>query len=195
MAITVAGQTWVFLGGILVGAALGVCYDLFRVVRLAVPHPAALVAVEDLVFFCVCAAGTFLYLLGAGYGQLRGFILVGELVGFLLYHCTLGAVAIRVFGVVLAWLGRFLRLLRRLTWDPAARLLRWMGRLVAKVARIPGNYLKSRGKNSRIPLQMHRGVLYNLKEQPWKIGRKKNVQCRSGLRNEKRQKQKNEPGG
>ena len=82
MAITIAGQTWIFLGGILVGAALGVCYDLFRVVRLAVPHPAALVAVEDLVFFCVCAAGTFLYLLGRAMASCGGSSWWGNWWGF-----------------------------------------------------------------------------------------------------------------
>ena len=48
MEITIAGQTWTFLGGILLGAVLGICYDLFRVARIIISHPPALVAVEDI---------------------------------------------------------------------------------------------------------------------------------------------------
>ena len=195
MGITIAGQTWTFLGGVLLGAALGVCYDLFRVARLAIPHSGALVAVEDLLFFCICAAATFLYLLGTAYGEVRLFVLVGEGVGFSLYHCTLGAVTIRVAGVLVRALGRLFSGLRRLVWQPLVRLALWVLRPASKMAKILANCRKSGGKNSRIPLQTRRGLLYNLKNSFVKNRQKKFEKSRSGLQDEERQKQKNESGG
>ena len=50
MGITIAGQTWLFLLSIALGAGLGVCYDLFRILRIALPHPTLAVLAEDLLF-------------------------------------------------------------------------------------------------------------------------------------------------
>ena len=195
MEITIAGQTWTFLGGILLGAVLGICYDLFRVARIIISHPPALVAVEDILFFGICTVGTFLYLLGAGYGEIRMFVLVGELVGFSLYHCTLGALAVRLVQAILNILRRIFSLLWRLLLAPVLRLAGWIIRPVSKVVKNLANYAKSHGKNSRFPLQRRYNLLYNLKEQLWRKRQKKNEECRSGLKDEKRWKQKDEPCG
>lgn len=90
MEITVARQTIVFLMSIGLGAVLGVCYDFFRVARVAVRHSAVAVAVEDIVYSSVCIAATFLFLLETEYGEVRLFLLAGECVGFVLYYFTVG---------------------------------------------------------------------------------------------------------
>ena len=82
MEITVAGQTWIFLMSVALGAALGVLYDVFRIVRIAVRTPPAVVLVEDLAFSIVCTTATFLFLIGADKGQLRMFLLIGERLTF-----------------------------------------------------------------------------------------------------------------
>lgn len=94
MEITVAGQTWIFLMSVALGAALGVLYDVFRIVRIAVRTPPAVVLVEDLAFSIVCTTATFLFLIGADKGQLRMFLLIGEASGFALYYCTVGTLII-----------------------------------------------------------------------------------------------------
>ena len=82
MEITVAGQTWLFLLSVALGAALGVCYDVFRILRIAFRHPSLAVLLEDILFSLAAAGATFAFLLTTGNGQLRAFFLIGEMVEF-----------------------------------------------------------------------------------------------------------------
>ena len=82
MEITVAGQTWLFLLSVALGAALGVCYDVFRILRIAFRHPSLAVLLEDILFSLAAAGATFAFLLTTGNGQLRAFFLIGSWWGF-----------------------------------------------------------------------------------------------------------------
>lgn len=73
-----------------VGAALSAFYDLFRLARLAVPHPVWMVFLEDLLFCGISAVAVFLFLLEVRNGQIRFFLLAGIGAGFFLWHETLG---------------------------------------------------------------------------------------------------------
>lgn len=85
MELRITDQLRAFLLAILLGAAIGVLYDLLRAVRLRQPR---LTAVLDLVC-CLAAGGSlFLFTLRQAGGQLRGFVLLGALGGCLLFFGT-----------------------------------------------------------------------------------------------------------
>ena len=95
MGITVTGQLLDFLLSILLGAALGAVYDLFRIGRVLHKKGAVALAAEDAFFFLFCAAVTFLFLLADDSGIVRFFLLLGEGIGATLYYFTLGAALLR----------------------------------------------------------------------------------------------------
>lgn len=97
----VAPETILFLYACLLGAALGVFYDLFRMLRMVTGGNAVLVFAEDLVFALAAAGVTFWFCLASCHGWLRGFVLAGEGLGFLLYHFTVGELVIRLFALLL----------------------------------------------------------------------------------------------
>ena len=70
-------------------------YDLFRILRIAVYNPAPLVMAEDILFGGVCAVVTFLVRIAENHGEIRYFILLGELLGALLCYYTLSRVLMR----------------------------------------------------------------------------------------------------
>lgn len=85
MELRITDQLRAFLLAILLGAALGVLYDLLRAVRLRRPR---LTAVLDLLC-CLCAGGSLLlFTLRQTEGQLRGFVLLGALGGGILFFST-----------------------------------------------------------------------------------------------------------
>lgn len=86
----IAAEAMLFLTSCLLGAALGVVYDLFRAVRLLFPPGAALAFAEDGLFFAVVGVAEFVFFLNHTYGQLRGFLLIGQGLGFLIYYLTAG---------------------------------------------------------------------------------------------------------
>lgn len=86
----IAAEAMLFLTSCLLGAALGVVYDFFRAVRLLFPPGAALAFAEDGLFFAVVGVAEFVFFLNHTYGQLRGFLLIGQGLGFLIYYLTAG---------------------------------------------------------------------------------------------------------
>lgn len=86
----IAGEALLFLSSCLLGGAFGVVYDCFRVLRLFIPTGEKLAFMEDGIFFLLITIVNFLFFLSRTYGKLRVFLLIGELLGFLVYYLTAG---------------------------------------------------------------------------------------------------------
>ncbi len=121
MYMALAPSTLLFFYAILAGAVLGVCYDVFRILRVARPPGKIGIIVEDLFFALICIIVTLVFLQIFTGGAFRFFIPVGEAVGFLLYHLTIGALVIRVARQVI----RFLQTLISFLFLPFRIVFRW----------------------------------------------------------------------
>lgn len=86
----IAGEALLFLCSCLLGVGFGVVYDGFRVLRLFLPSGEKIVFVEDGLFFLIITVANFLFFLSRTYGELRLFLIIGELLGFLIYYLTAG---------------------------------------------------------------------------------------------------------
>ena len=80
------------------GALLGVCFDLFRAVRLIFPHNWLLTAVEDILFMGLYAVFLTAFASAAARGEMRFYYVIGNLIGFVLYLATVGSLFIRIAG-------------------------------------------------------------------------------------------------
>lgn len=122
MYMTVAPQTWNFLLACLLGAFLGVCYDLFRILRVAIPPSKTSVFVQDILFAAITFICTFLFLQVITDGALRFFVLLGEFLGFIIYHFTVGVLVLKAATAIIRVIKRVLRFLLL----PFVKILRWM---------------------------------------------------------------------
>jgi spore cortex biosynthesis protein YabQ len=89
---TVTEQAELFLLSVLVGAALGVVFDAFRLIRAVflTARKSFLVHAADFLFVLIYALTIFTYSAVLARGEIRFFILVGSLCGFLLETLTIG---------------------------------------------------------------------------------------------------------
>lgn len=88
-------QGRMFLFSLGFGFLLGILYDLFRVIRLTVSRSRGFTLFMDLLYFAFCTVLTFFFLLVLDAGRIRLYSLGGELLGFLVYYFSFGAVASR----------------------------------------------------------------------------------------------------
>ncbi|MBQ8177171.1 MAG: spore cortex biosynthesis protein YabQ [Oscillospiraceae bacterium] len=90
---SVSQHTSLFLMSIVFGAAVGVFYDCFRALRIIFPPAAkdAAVLVEDILFCIVSGFALFCFSTLAVRGQIRFFVILGAVVGFVLYLMTIGS--------------------------------------------------------------------------------------------------------
>ena len=104
-------QAVAFLWAVALGGGLGGVYDIFRVVRILRGRDRPiLVFLEDLLFALIAALATASCFTWTNFGQVRLFLLVGEGLGFALWHYTLGV----FIGAVARWVARFLRWIGRI---------------------------------------------------------------------------------
>ena len=73
----------------LMGAALGVLYDVFKVLRLIGINLRIAVFFEDILFFLISTVTVFSYYMQITDGKFRIYPLVAALIGFIIYFLTL----------------------------------------------------------------------------------------------------------
>ena len=160
--IRITVQTMLFLKSLLLGAGLMLLYDVFRILRLAFPAPAPVVFLQDLLYCGICAVSTFLFMVSANDGQVRIFILLGEILGMVFCAFTFSRVLMACSRVIVGLLHGTLRLLYRIVWRPIYDGVHWTSLQIMKVS----NFFSSFGKKSLLranySLKRRRILLYNL---------------------------------
>ena len=78
-----------FLIAALVGAALGVVYDFFKVLRLIGLNGKIASFFEDILFFLIATLTLFSYYMQFTEGRFRIYAFIGSVLGFVVYFLTL----------------------------------------------------------------------------------------------------------
>ena len=99
---TVPEQTRLLIFAVLLGIPLGVVFDVLRTLRLLLPHGKLAAALEDVAFLLLWAGALLCFSTVLARGEFRGYYVMGSVLGFLLYRCTLGCVTVPLLGRVLA---------------------------------------------------------------------------------------------
>lgn len=153
MAFTITEQTAVFFRSLLLGAAVGCFYDLFRITRIAFVIPALLVLAEDLLFFLFSSVVLFSFMLENSFGQIRYFILLGVALGWTIYYFTVGSLVIKCSARII----RAVRAALAFLWRPFARMGRKAGEAVRKFQKSAQNTLS----RAKIGLKSRWALMYN----------------------------------
>lgn len=153
--IDVSYQVVTFLLSVVLGAVMCLLYDVLRALHKRTLKGFFEVFVSDLLFWGVAAIMTFCFLVIRCNGNVRGFVIVGQAIGFSAVRLTLS---------------RFI--LAGIDWIMSAFscVFRFIWRFVAKMFRIPKNIFKKILKYAKKLLQPKCKLLYNhLKVQKFKI--------------------------
>ncbi len=122
----ISEQVMLFLLAVLVGAGLGVLYDVFRLIRVVFPpaKKTGMVTFMDVLFWLIYAFVIFVYSVQYGRGQVRFFFFIGSVLGFVLYIVTVGSVVMGIIRNVVSVIVKILRFVYSFTLKPIVKLLR-----------------------------------------------------------------------
>ncbi|MBR2912900.1 MAG: spore cortex biosynthesis protein YabQ [Oscillospiraceae bacterium] len=154
-------QLLLFAGACLLGIPCGILFDSMRLLRRIVPHPAPLVALEDVLFPVLCGILLLGYTTAFAQSVFRFYYLWGCVLGFGLYECTLGS-------FILAAAARLCRILSL----PFKKLRQAFALICKKVGQI---FVKNNKKteevqqNTQNPLQDAPEMVYNKKRNIKKV--------------------------
>lgn len=97
MDVLITKQLQYFAESILIGFLLCFIFDIFKILRLSIKHYYALIFLEDIMFFIISAVITYSFMVNVSFGQIRVFIITGELIGFILYRFLISKLVISTF--------------------------------------------------------------------------------------------------
>ncbi len=87
---TINQELLLFLYSIGFGLIFGAIYDIFRAMRQMFTHKFLLVFAEDCIFFILYAIALMCFAVMFAHSQVRFYYSIGNIVGFALYHFTIG---------------------------------------------------------------------------------------------------------
>ncbi len=117
-------QTDIFLLSLGLGFILGVLYDFFRLLRLTLSKSKILTIVFDILYFALLGLSTFLFILALNKGEIRSYIIIGEILGFLFYYFSLGILAVKVTDILTAFFKKLFSLIFRILSAPFRLIFR-----------------------------------------------------------------------
>ncbi|MCL2578317.1 MAG: hypothetical protein FWE27_09805 [Defluviitaleaceae bacterium] len=129
MILSMSGQAFLFLSTVLVGACIGLFFDLFRILRKTVPFLAKnslAVQLEDLFFWVIVTGGMFYFMLHRNFGEIRLFSVIGAVCGAALYFAVLSRFVIFVFVSVINYLKKVTATAIRIILTPLRLLFIWL---------------------------------------------------------------------
>ena len=133
--ITINEQVILFLICVKTGIMMGIFYDFVRVFRKIINHPNWVVQVEDLLYWIACGGFAFSMIYWRNYGQIRGFVFLGMIIGITLYFCT-----VSIFVMEIAT--KVIRIAKNITNQMICFILIPI-RCILRIVALPINYIKN----------------------------------------------------
>lgn len=97
----VAEQVYIFLWSVLIGAIMGVIFDFFRALRRNGNTRNIIVYLQDIIFWFIVAIIIITSSFILNNGELRGYMLIGYLLGALLYMLLLSTYIKGMFIIIM----------------------------------------------------------------------------------------------
>ncbi len=96
MEYTFLEQSIAFIYSILLGACLSIVYIPLKIIRQTFDLKKIIVIMLDILFMVISAFSTFLFALAFLYGSVRFYMIIGELIGFILFGITAGKIILKI---------------------------------------------------------------------------------------------------
>ncbi len=172
MEITLFSQTTFFLLSILLGAALSLLFDVIRVVNAVLKDNLRRVFFEDIFYFIISAVVTFIYILIVNMGEIRIYIIVGEIIGWVLYRFTIGNFIFKIVLIVVNFMIKWLKKINKFLISklPKERIKKLKKRIDSFNLKLKNKcklkfkgYLKTNKKNKKPKINKRLNVKLNKK--------------------------------
>ncbi|MCL2592766.1 MAG: spore cortex biosynthesis protein YabQ [Defluviitaleaceae bacterium] len=156
MILSMSYQVRLFLFTILIGAFLGIIYDIFRILRKAFKHGKLLTNIEDIIYWLFVTFVMFYLMLNRNYAEIRFFVILGAFSGMIVYFLTISRfvrkIAIIVIGFAIKIILIPLKIIFKILKFPVMLIFKMLKKILSpakkglqrssKYAKIKGRRLK-----------------------------------------------------
>ncbi len=151
-------QTEIFFLSLGFGFLLGIVYDIFRTLRLIISRSAIFTVFMDILYFVLCAVLIFSFNLVVDSGKIRIYVLLGDVLGWLIYYFSLGEISVKVSNKIIS---SFRKLFRSVS-KPFLRLKNRFGKKISGLTSFSKKIIRKFNKKLNFDLQKYASMVYNL---------------------------------
>lgn len=135
MSAPVSIELWIFLWSICSGIILGFIFDIFRIKRRVVKTGLVLTTIEDLLFWILAALILFITVYLSNDGEIRGFTIIGCILGAVFYFSAISPIILRVAVTVIEAVKRAVRFIVKVIMWPIEKIVGFLKPLVIYYAK------------------------------------------------------------
>ncbi|MGI6640879.1 MAG: spore cortex biosynthesis protein YabQ [Limnochordia bacterium] len=114
---SLSAQLYAFGIILLAGLTIGLVVDVYRVIRGILRPGLVSTAILDLMFWALLTPILVIYLLLANWGQLRGYVIMGLILGFAFYRLTMSRAVVALLLWLIDLLGRLVTFAGTVVWS------------------------------------------------------------------------------
>lgn len=159
---TISWQSALFLKTCGFGFLLGMLFEVFRMFRIIFTNGKYTVF-WDVLYMCVASVTTFLFLLINGNGTLRVYVVLGLVLGWIVFYVTVGKGIKKIFDRLIICFRTVISKLSKAFLQPFQRASCKIKTIKCKVAQNFAKKIKKVTKKFKIHLKFANGMLYNSK--------------------------------
>lgn len=127
--VSVSNQAYIFLSCVLGGMIIAFIYDIFRIRRKAVKASNIIVYLEDLIYWILVALVLFGVVYLSNEGEIRGYLLIGVILGIIIYIFLLSKIIMAIFMFIIGIIYRFAMIVFNILFFPI--------KILYKIFRVP----------------------------------------------------------
>ena len=155
-------QLTIFLCSLGAGFILGIFYDVMRALRLSFTTSKAAVIIFDIVYFLLCGVLSFLFILSLNKGEVRFYIIAGEVIGWVFYYLSFGLAVIKITDAFIVFFHKVRALLFKAISAPFRLIYRGFNSFLIKLSTLFRKTGKKSEKIRKKHLPKLRMYVYNL---------------------------------
>lgn len=140
-------QLTIFISSLGLGFLLGMLYDILRALRLSLTKSKGAIVFFDILYFLLFGFCTFLFILALNKGEVRFYIIAGELIGAIFYYISFGIAVIKITDRAVKLLRRFYTFLFKVVSAPFRLIKKVFLALFGKISEV---FIKTEKKSSKI---------------------------------------------
>lgn len=155
-------QLTIFISSLGLGFLLGILYDILRALRLSLTKSKGALIFFDILYFLLFGFCTFLFILALNKGEVRFYIIAGELIGAIFYYISFGIAVIKITDHAVKLLRQFYAFLFKVISAPFRLVKKVFSALFEKISELFRKTEKKSSKMRKKLLPKLRLYVYNL---------------------------------
>lgn len=142
--ISSSSQYTCFIYSMILGVELGLIYDFFKIDRIVFKRKSFFVFLQDILFWLIAAFEFFSFSVVFSNGQIRGYLLLGSILGFFIYRLTFS----KIINLIIIPLKRLKNILKKFYLNFINKIVYYTENITNKVKIFIKKFLTSKNEKN-----------------------------------------------